>query len=51
MYKISPEINKVVLSSDGSGYYPLDYVKIGSKIFFIEEEITNKPTPKIYSIL
>lgn len=51
MYRVSPQINKVVLSSDGSGYFPLDYIKVGKKIFFIDGEITTKPSPKIFTLL
>ena len=51
VYRISSEYNKVVLSSEGDAYYPKDYIEFKNKIFFIEGEITNKPSEKIYNFL
>ena len=51
MYRVSPQLNKVVLSSSGSGYFPLDYIKFGNKFFFIDGEITAEPLPKVHQLL
>ncbi|WP_448606235.1 hypothetical protein [Paenimyroides ceti] len=51
LYRISSEYNKVVLSSEGDAYYPKDYIEFKKKTFFIEGEITNKPSEKIYNFL
>lgn len=37
------------MSSEGSAYYPKDYIKFKNKFFFIEGEITDKPSPKVFS--
>ncbi|WP_177762616.1 hypothetical protein [Flavobacterium sp. I3-2] len=51
VYKISPEYNKIVLSPDGDGYFPKDYIQYKNKIFFIEGEITTQPSNKVFAFL
>nr|WP_322625124.1 hypothetical protein [uncultured Flavobacterium sp.] len=51
MYRISPEINKVILGSEGDGYYPDDYILYKSKCFFINGKNTSNPNRKIFDFL
>lgn len=51
IYNIAPEYNKVVLGSEGDAYYPKDYIEFKNNIFFIEGEITNKPSEKVFAFL
>lgn len=51
VFKIGYLSNKVVLSPDGDGYYPTDYIIFKDKIFFIGGEITTTPTNKIFNVL
>ncbi len=51
VYNICPERNKVILSPEGDGYYPKDYIEFKDKIFFIDGKITNQPSEKIYNFL
>ena len=51
IYRIAPNLNKVVLSSDGKGYFPIDYIKVGRNIFFIEGETTSNPSTRVYNLL
>jgi len=51
MYRVSPQLNKVVLSSNGSGYFPLDYIKVKNNFFLIDGKITTEPIPKVYNLL
>ncbi|WP_448606233.1 hypothetical protein [Paenimyroides ceti] len=51
IYNIRPERNKVILSPEGDGYYPKDYIEFKDKIFFIDGKITNQPSEKIYNFL
>lgn len=49
VYKIAPEYNKAILSPEGDAYYPKDYEQFKNKFFFIEGEITDKPSVKIFN--
>lgn len=51
VYRVSPEYNKVVLGPEGDAYYPKDYTEFRNKVFFIEGEITNEPSEKVYTFL
>jgi len=51
IYRISPEYNKVVLGPEGDAYYPRDYEEFKNKVFFIEGDITNKPSEKVFVFL
>jgi len=51
IFKMGYLSNKVVLSPDGTGYYPIDYIIFKDKIFFIDGEITSTPTIRVFNIL
>jgi len=49
IYRIGPDYNKAVLGTEGDAYYPKDYIQFKDKIFFIEGEITDKPSLKVFN--
>ncbi|MEG0915638.1 MAG: hypothetical protein RSF68_01345 [Myroides sp.] len=49
VYNIAPSYNKAVLGVGGDAYYPKDYIQFRNKFFFIEGEITDKPSLKVFS--
>lgn len=49
IYKVSPDYNKAVLGVEGDAYYPKDYLQFKNKFFFIEGEITDKPSEKVFT--
>lgn len=51
IFNIGSMDNKVILSPDGSGYYPKDYISYKDKIFFIDGEITSAPTTSVFDVL
>ncbi len=51
IFNIGSMDNKVILSPDGTGYYPKDYISYKDKIFFIDGEITSAPTTSVFDVL
>lgn len=49
IYNIAPDYNKAVLGPEGDANYPKDYIQYKNKVFFIELEITDKPSEKIFT--
>lgn len=49
VYTIIPEYNKAVLGPEGDAYYPKDYMQFKDKFFFIEGEITETPSEKVFT--
>src|SRR5690606_20515395 len=49
IYDIAPDYNKAVLGTQGDAYYPKDYMPFKNKFFFIEGEITDKPSEKVFT--